>query len=189
MTSQAGRLWRALALCCVMFFGSTAPEQINAGEDFLQLTPDWEFVSDRVMGGVSEGTVQRATVAGRAAVRLSGQVSLANNGGFVQMGFDLNAGRAFDASEWAGIQLEVRGNGETYEIRLRTTDLTRPWQSFRAAFEGTSDWTHLRLPFSAFEAHRTDASFDPRKLRRVGVLAVGRAFEADIAVAAVGFYK
>jgi Complex I intermediate-associated protein 30 (CIA30) len=42
--------------------------------------------TDRVMGGVSNGTMVRETVAGRPAIRMRGDVSLENNGGFVRFG-------------------------------------------------------------------------------------------------------
>jgi hypothetical protein len=173
-----------IILAGLLFAGSVA-----VGEDKMQLQPDWEFVSDRVMGGVSEGAVRFETLDGHAAARLTGDVSLENDGGFVQMAFDLDDGRAFDASGWAGVELLVRGNGETYELRLRTTALTRPWQSFRAAFEAKPEWQHVRLPFADFEAHRTDAAFDPAQMRRLGVLAIGRRFKADVAVAEVALYR
>ncbi|MGB3408022.1 MAG: CIA30 family protein [Jannaschia sp.] len=152
----------------------------------MQLSPDWEYVADTVMGGVSQGRIIREELAGRAATRLTGLVSLDNNGGFVQMAFDLlRDGSAFDASSFSGLEMEVLGNGETYDLRLRTDQLTRPWQSFRAEFVATSDWTKVRLPFDTFEPHRTGVMFDPACLRRIGVLAIGRAFEADVAVASV----
>lgn len=152
----------------------------------MDLTPDWECVTDGVMGGVSRAAIAQEVVAGRQAVRLTGEVSLDNNGGFVQMACDLDpAGGRYDASAWDGIALHVLGNGETYELRLRTTALSRPWQSFRAAFDATSDWRWVTLPFDVFEPHRTDATFDPAQLRRIGVVAVGRAFHADVAVAGI----
>ena len=49
-----------------------------------QLTPNWEFVSDTVMGGVSEGSVAEEIVGGCDATVLRGTVSLENNGGFIQ---------------------------------------------------------------------------------------------------------
>lgn len=157
-----------------------------AEEHHLELSPQWEYVSDQVMGGVSDGRMTRA----ENAVRLTGQVSLDNNGGFIQMAFDLDAqGAAVDASDWTGISLEVQGNGAQYEVRLRTADLTRPWQSFRATFDTTPQWRRMHLPFSHFEAHRTDQIFDAGALRRVGVLAIGRAFEADVSVGRVALYK
>jgi len=156
----------------------------------LELSPNWEFVADTVMGGVSTGAISTGTVDGRKATRLAGSVSLDNNGGFVQMAFDLKrSGAVFDASDWAGIELDVYGNEESYDLRLRTDDLSRAWQSYRAAFRAPACWTTVRLPFAGFLPHRTDAPFDPAHLRRIGVLAIGRVFEADVAVSAVRFYR
>lgn len=156
----------------------------------MQLEPQWEYVSDGVMGGVSTGGLAREDVAGRRAVRLTGDVSLENNGGFVQMAFDLMpGGGALDASGWDGIIAQVYGNDEAYDLRLRTDQLTRPWQSFRSEFTAPPDWREVRLPFAAFQSHRTEAQFDPARLRRIGVLAIGRVFRADVAMAQIGFYK
>ncbi len=151
----------------------------------MQLDPDWRYVADEVMGGVSQGQAAREEVAGRMATRLTGAVSTDNNGGFIQIAFDLSA----DASGFNGIEIDVRGNAEDYDLRLRTTALNRPWQSFRLSFNAPQEWTTLRLPFARFEPHRTDAAFDPAQLRRIGVLAVGREFQADIAVAGIRLYR
>ncbi|SMY08096.1 CIA30 family protein [Flavimaricola marinus] len=150
----------------------------------MELSPEWEYVADTVMGGVSTGTLSHETIAGRDAVRLKGDVSLENNGGFVQAAFDL----ALDASAWDGFEIDVFGNDHTYEMRLRTDQLTRPWQSFRAEFDASSEWKTIRLPFASFEPHRTDAALDVARLRRVGVLAIGEAFHADVAIASVRLF-
>ncbi|MEM9796312.1 MAG: CIA30 family protein [Pseudomonadota bacterium] len=153
------------------------------------LAPDWEYVADTVMGGVSRGRLTQETIAGRPAARLTGAVSLENDGGFVQMAFDLSAdGGPIDASSWHGIDMDVFGNGETYELRLRTTRLTRPWQSFRAPFVAPAEWTTIRVPFATLDAHRTEADFDPAELRRIGIVAIGREFAADVAVSDIRFY-
>ncbi len=156
----------------------------------MELTTNWEYVADTVMGGVSTGAIYEEVIDDKAATVLRGKVSLDNNGGFIQMAFDLVPdGSAFDASAWTGIEIEVTGNGATYEMRLRTTALTRPWQSFRAEFSPTERWQTLRLPFEGFTAHRTDATFDPGDLRRIGILAIGQEFEAEIAVATLRLYR
>ena len=163
------------------------PLQGETGMKVLQ--PDWEYVADRVMGGVSTGQIGTHVVDGRTATRLTGRVSLENNGGFVQMAFDLREdGGTFDASAYTGIALTVRGNGEAYDLRLRTDQLSRPWQSFRTDFIAPAEWTTLRVPFTAFQSHKTDAVFDPARLRRIGVLAIGRVFDADLGVAEVALY-
>ncbi|MQX35711.1 CIA30 family protein [Roseospira navarrensis] len=148
----------------------------------------WGLVSDQVMGGVSDGRMTRETVAGRTALRMTGRVSLENNGGFLQLALDLgDAGAPVDARRWTGIRLDVVGTGETYNLHLRTSDLQRPWQSYRQSFRAPSTWTTVRLPFEGFTPHRTDAPLDLSRLRRIGIVAIGQAFQADIALADIRF--
>ncbi len=149
----------------------------------------WELVSDQVMGGVSDGQLTHEPIAGRPARHLTGTVSLDNNGGFLQMALDLRPDRdAVDASGFAGLELDLYGNGQSYNIHLRTDDVTRPWQSYRQTVTASPDWTTHHLPFTAFTAHRLDAPFDPCTLRRIGIVAIGRAFHADIALGGLRFY-
>lgn len=150
----------------------------------------WELIADRVMGGVSSGAMTRDTISGRSALRLRGTVSLENNGGFLQVALDLAPdGGIVDASAWTGIEIDVRGNAEAYNLHLRTTDVRRPWQSFRAGFVADPEWRTVQLPFDGFEAHRIDAPLDVTRLRRLGVVAIGRAFEADVAIGGMRFYR
>jgi hypothetical protein len=46
----------------------------------------------------------------------------------------------------------------------------------------------MRLPFDRFEPHRLTVPLDLRHLRRLGLVAIGRAFHADLAVSVVGLY-
>lgn len=154
------------------------------------LAPAWEYVPDAVMGGQSEGRISQDEVRGRTATRLVGKVSLENNGGFIQMAFDFLAdGTPFDASGWNGLEITFCGNGEEYELRLRTTDLDKPWQSFRQSFTAPPEWTTQRFAFADLEAHRTQAAFKAQNLRRCGLVAVGRAFHVDLAVSATALYR
>ena len=149
----------------------------------------WALISDRVMGGVSDGEMRREVVNGRKAIRMTGSVSLENNGGFLQVALDLGeTGSAVDASAWDGIRLDILGNDRVYNLHLRTSDIQRPWESYRQSFRAPSEWTTVFLPFSGFDPHRTQRPFKPSRLRRVGVVAIGREFEADIAIADIRFY-
>ncbi len=146
----------------------------------------WQLFTDRVMGGVSKGTMIREMVAGRPAIRMRGDVSLENNGGFVQISLDLAPdGGAVDVSAWFGIELDVFGNGEEYGVHLRTSDLTRPWQSYRQSFRADPQWRTLPFRFQEFVPYRTDVPLNTRRLKRIGVVAIGRAFSADLSVAGV----
>lgn len=149
----------------------------------------WELLSDRVMGGVSAGRLTREMVRGRLANRLQGDVSLENNGGFIQMALDLAPkGQAVDCGMHQGIEISVTGNGEAYGLHLRSEDLLRPWQSYRQSFTADEEWRTVRLAFSDFRPHRTDAPLDLSRLRRFGLVAIGRAFRADLAVSEVRFF-
>ena len=149
----------------------------------------WRGFSDQVMGGISEETIALATIDGRRALRLSGEVRLENNGDFIQTALDLApAGQTLDASAFTGVLLIVRGNGERYGVHLRTPACVRPWQSYRAGFIADAEWREIRLPFTRFEPYRLTEPLDVRQLRRIGLVAIGRAFHADLAVSAVGLY-
>ncbi|NNM00956.1 MAG: hypothetical protein HKO62_09420 [Gammaproteobacteria bacterium] len=136
------------------------------------------------MGGVSVGTLEHTVIDGRPARHLTGTVSLENNGGFIQMALDLApGGQLLDAGAYAGVAITVSGNGEEYCVNLRSADCARPWESYRAAFTAVPEWRTVTLPFAEFLPHRLAAPLDPARLRRIGIIAIGRAFAADVAVA------
>ena len=148
----------------------------------------WRAVSDRVMGGISEASIAHDTIDGRHCLRLTGDVCLENNGGFLQAALDLHpSGKVIDASGYTEVRLVVRGNGERYSVQLRTPDNVRPWQSYRAHFAAGADWETVHLPLGDFAPHRLDAPLDTARLRRIGLVAIGRAFRADLAVCELGF--
>ena len=149
----------------------------------------WRGFSDRVMGGISLEHVTLDCVEGRRCLRLSGDVRLENNGGFIQMTLDLSQNGVLDAREFTGLRLHVWGNGETFGAHLRTLDTTLPWQSYRLGFEAVTQWHEIDLPFSAFKPYRLDLPLNTRHLRRLGLVAIGRAFYADLGVSEVGFYR
>ena len=150
----------------------------------------WELFTDTVMGGVSRATMVRETIEGRTAIRLRGDVSLENNGGFVQIALDFRPdGGSIDASSWSGIELDVLGNAEEYALNLRTTDLNRPWQSYRQTFRTAPRWETARLPFSDFVPSRTEIPLDLHRLRRMGIIGIGRAFHADVSLGGARFFR
>jgi hypothetical protein len=163
---------------------------VAAGGLGSRLGTRWRVVTDTVMGGVSRADLALTEVEGRPCLRLTGDVRLERNGGFVQMGLDLGAdGRPLDAAGYAGVALTVRGNGETYGLHLRTEGLWFPWQSYRASFVAGDAWARVRLPFGDFEPYRTGTPLDLARLTRLGVFGIGRAFRADVCVAEVALYR
>lgn len=148
----------------------------------------WRNVTDTVMGGVSTSTLVTDVTRGKACLHMRGEVSLENNGGFVQASLDLASDGFLDASVFRGIEIEVCGNGESYNLHLRTADTGIVWQSYRAGFVAGEQWQTLRLPFESFRPHRIDKPLDARYLRRVGVVAIGRVMLADISFSRVALY-
>lgn len=199
---EAGYIIRAMAvrICLLLFL--TFP--ITAGaEDKTMLIDDfstpglvsalgteWRGVSDRVMGGVSDASVSRIDAGGRTSLHLRGDVRLENNGGFIQAALNLApGGGTLDASDYRGIRLVVRGNGERYSLHLRTPDNVRPWQSYRAEFTAGTDWQTVDLPFADFVPYRLEAPLDVTQLRRIGLVAIGRAFTADLMASSIALYR
>ncbi len=160
-----------------------------SGDSRSSLGTAWRLVSDTVMGGTSQGQLIPDTVQGRPCLRLTGHVSLENNGGFVQASLDLGADALLDASSYHGFEIEVCGNGESYNLHLRTADTVIVWQSYRVSFEALPRWQTLRLPFLAFQPYRIDVPLDLRCLKRMGLVAIGREFTADLCVGRVGLYS
>lgn len=147
----------------------------------------WRLVSDGVMGGVSQGQLQVMHYRGRDSLCLSGVVTTANNGGFIQMALDLPAGLASSACR--GVRLTVAGNDESYNLHWRTADLQRPWQAYRQSFTVTPDWQTLDLPFNDLRAYRTQQIFRPECLIRIGLVAIGRDFNAELYLAEALLYR
>lgn len=149
----------------------------------------WRAISDTVMGGVSTARLTTMRMEEKNCIRLTGRISLENNGGFVQTGLDLNIDSVLDGSSYSGIEIEVLGNSETYNIHLRTKDTRIVWQSYRASFLALPCWQTIRPPFGNFQPHRTDLPLDTRALRRLGVVAIGREMLADICIAKLALYR
>ena len=153
------------------------------------LGTEWRAVSDRVMGGVSKASIAIGRLDGRNGLRLRGDIRLDNDGGFGQAALDLAPpGKTFDASSYAGIRFLALGNDERYAIHLRTLDCVRPWQSYRAQFTAVPTWQWVALPFDAFVPHRLQAPLDTASMRRLGLVAIGRSFEADVMISELSLF-
>ena len=78
---------------------------------------NWDYLSDQVMGGVSEGSASLGidSDSGSAYVQMSGDVSTENNGGFIQLRTRLPSGADQDV---LGVYLRARGNSQKYYIHL-----------------------------------------------------------------------
>ncbi len=160
----------------------------STGSSVSNLGGEWRLITDQVMGGVSTGSLTLDGYLGRECLRIKGQVSTRNNGGFVQIALDLNADKSFDASAYEGIMLDVAGNNEQYNLHLRTSGLWLPWQSYRAGFKAMDQWNTIKIPFAQIKPYRTTRALRTDKIKRLGLVAIGREFNADLCVGSVKFY-
>jgi hypothetical protein len=189
MAETRRALLRAAAGACALALGGRAAtaEAIRIEEFAMDPATGWRFFTDSVMGGVSTGRVVFAEEDGRPHARMTGRVSTANRGGFIQMRLDLPSPPPEGTS---GVRLVVRGNRERYFVHLRTTGTVLPWQYYQAGFETARDWAEVRLPFGAFRASGALLRSEPRpgSLASLAVVAYGRDHEAEIEVREAGFY-
>ncbi len=173
----------------VLWTASTAIAEDVLIEDF-KIEPEarWRFIADTVMGGVSNGQVEFVQEDRDVHARMTGTVSTANNGGFIQFRMKLPTS---PSKEIVGVRLVVRGNEQRYFVHLRTSGTVLPWQYYQAGFPVTQDWSEIRLPFTAFEASGRLLRAVPRpgSLKSIGIVAFGRDHQAEIDVREVGFYS
>lgn len=167
--------------------GAARGQDLTPKDMTMQPETSWRFFTDQVMGGVSTGRMERLTEEGAAFLRLSGQVSTENRGGFIQMRQDLAQPPAEGAQ---GVRVVVRGNDQRYFIHLRTAGTVLPWQYYQAGFEVTGTWAERRLPFGGFTASGALLARvpNPARLRSVALVAYGRDHAARLDLKEIGFY-
>jgi monofunctional biosynthetic peptidoglycan transglycosylase len=78
-------------------------------------------------------------------LRFEGELSLENNGGFASVRRSI----VDDLSESTGVRLEIRGDGRTYQFRLRQDDRF-DGIAWRAEFTTSGDWQTIVLSFDQF---------------------------------------
>ena len=189
----------ALKLFAIVVFCCSNGMTLGAGEMLViderqsntlgsDLGRDWRMIADSVMGGVSDGNLSPDSMGGKDCLRLRGNVRLENSGGFVQAALDIEQTAASNASAYQGLLLVIYGNNEEYSLHLRTNDVWLPWQSYRASFQAPAHWHTVKLPFKSFTGYRIGKKLNTDRLKRIGIVAIGRAFTADLCIAKLALY-
>jgi NADH dehydrogenase [ubiquinone] 1 alpha subcomplex assembly factor 1 len=156
------------------------PTTISLFEFDRDADPAWTVMNDGVMGGRSAGFVAVED----GTLRFTGTL-VTQGGGFTS----IRARRDADLSGMAGIELRVRGSGRQFEVEV--DDGYRAYGrnvSRRAPFPTSTDWTVVRIPFTALRStifgQRVDApALDAARIRGLGIfLADGKdgAFRLDV---------
>ena len=149
----------------------------------------WQYISDRTMGGVSDGKAVLENNEELFFARLTGNVSTDNNGGFIQLRSILSFDNLIDKEKiLRGVRINTRGNGEMYHIFIRTSE-TRSYRDFYSAtFIANNDWQLIDIPFTEFKHRFSNKSLDGNDIRTFGIVAYGRDFFSDVSVSEVTLY-
>jgi len=108
----------------------------------LDMSPSpWQAINDGVMGGISSGRMEQSG----DILRFEGTLSLENNGGFASVRRPIGE----DLSNATGVKLQVRGDGRTYQFRMRQDDRF-DGIAWRAEFSTSGDWQTVDLSFNEF---------------------------------------
>ena len=186
----------------------TATEEIISFPFNIDSGNNWRYVSDRVMGGVSDGQVFLEQDGNVIYARLTGNVSTRNRGGFIQLSSSSSStyvplmiqsvrNSEKNGKELQGVRLNVRGNGEIYYIFIRTNETRSFSDYYQASFVADADWEMIDLPFDEFVRNGTniagsdtvsDSKLAAKNIRSFGIMAYGRDFLADLSVSTVDFY-
>ena len=155
------------------------------------LGTQWQGFTDRVMGGITDIDARIVQDDDGRYVRMSGDVSTANNGGFIQIRLEL-AGmfRSFDASGYEGVRLVARGLDSGYYVHIRTSNSRMPWMYFTAPVPVGEDWNEIFIPWESFRTgdYGNWGRLNTERLKSIALVAYGKDFEAQIDLLEIGLY-
>ena len=149
----------------------------------------WQYISDQTMGGISNGQAILDKDGDMLFARLTGNVSTANNGGFIQIRTTFSFVDLINSDKnLRGVRLNTKGNGETYHIFIRTSEDRSYRDFYSATFTANDNWEIVDLPFTKFKHRYSNKSLDGNDIRTFGIVAYGRDFFSDVSVSEISFY-
>ena len=149
----------------------------------------WQYISDRTMGGISDGQAFIEQDEDVFFARLTGNVSTENNGGFIQLRSTLSfINLDKEDKKIKGVRLNTRGNGETYHIFIRTSETKSYRDYYSATFIAKNKWEIIDLPFSQFKHRYSNRALEGNDIITFGIVAYGREFFSDVSVSKIIFY-
>ena len=155
-------------------------------EDFSEVksSENWEFISDQVMGGVSLGRFEVLKEKRIKFLRMTGNVSLENNGGFIQV-----RKRVYPSIEGniKGIKLITRGNRSDYYIHIRTKYTILPWQYYQLKFRASNQWETKILNIREFTRSGSllPKVINSSSIKAIALVAIGREHDVELDVAEI----
>ncbi len=148
---------------------------------------NWEFISDQVMGGVSFGDYKIISEENVSFIRLTGFVSLENNGGFIQARKKITH---VNDKKFKGIKFKCRGNNTDYFIHIRTSFTLLPWQYYQGKFSTNTNWQEIRLSLSEFSGSGAllPKNIKSKHIKSVAIVAFGKKHRVNLDVSNIAFY-
>ncbi|MDC0453571.1 CIA30 family protein, partial [Alphaproteobacteria bacterium] len=132
----------------------------------------WQYISDQTMGGVSDGQAILDKDGDMIFARLTGNVSTANNGGFIQIRTNFSFVDLINTNkDLKGVLLNTKGNGETYHIFIRTSEDRSYRDFYSATFTANDNWEIVDLPFTKFKHRYSNRLLDGNDIRTFGIVA------------------
>ena len=148
----------------------------------------WSFITDGVMGGLSEGEAIITSQNNMPCYQMTGNVTTKNNGGFIQIRTAIYPN--IKAKNYQGIYINARGNDKKYFLHIRTSDSLGYWQYYSASFFLEPSFNKIKIPFNNFEksnVNQPDYIYE-QNIKSIGLVAGFNDFYANICLSEIGFY-
>ena len=167
------------------FFFSVSAKEMKS-DNMIGPDKNWEFISDQVMGGVSFGKKNFLKEDNYYYLRMTGFVSLENNGGFIQTRLKIKRNN----KENKGIIIKARGNQQEYKIHIRTKLTLLPWQYYGLSFKANEDWEYTKLSFNLFERSGMllPKKINSKHITSIAIVAFGKEYKVRLDVSEIKFY-
>ena len=120
-------------------------------------------------------------------LRLEGNVSTKNNGGFIQV----RSSKEIVSDNFKGIKLKVSGKPSEYYIHIRTNFLLMPWQYYAGKFSVDKEWKYVEVYFEDFKKSNfyQPSAFSATDIKSVGFVAYGKDFEAELNIMELNYFS
>ena len=173
--------FKIITIIFIYIFSNILFSQVMIFENFNDKKyKNWEFITDQVMGGISSGNYIFLDENEINFLRMTGEVSLANNGGFIQVRKKIGKNKVI----FKGINLNARGNNSDYYVHIRTNFTLLPWQYYQAKFSVTREWEvhHLDLKDFKRSGILLPRKINPKNIKSLALVAFGREYKVKLDV-------
>ncbi len=156
-------------------------------DEFKENNRSWVLITDQVMGGLSFGSYSFGKENNDFYMRMEGNVTTENNGGFIQVRREIDNTSPLIKE---GITFEARGNNNDYFIHIRTKYTLLPWQYYQAKFTVKRDWGKVRVDLKDFNKSGLILPnlIKPSTIKSLAIVAYGKKYKARVDVKKISFY-